>query len=163
MIIKEKTTEDNSWIVEYMEREWGGNFIITNGRMHYIEQLAGIILSENQKNIGICLYEEGNNECEIVLLEAFEKNKGVGTILIKEMISRMKNMNWRRIWLITTNDNLDAIRFYQRRKFRINKINKNGIDKARKLKHTIPLVGNYGIPIHGEIEMEYSNIEEKTD
>ncbi|MCF8564637.1 GNAT family N-acetyltransferase [Alicyclobacillus tolerans] len=79
---------------------------------------------------------------------------GVGTALISfvEQIANYSKM--RRIWLITSNDNLDALRFYQRRGYRITAISPNAIDEARKLKPTIPQVGYYDIPIHDELELE---------
>ena len=60
----------------------------------------------------------------------------------------------RRAWLITTNDNLDAIRFYQRRGFTIATVHAGAIEQSRTIKPSIPLVGSYGIPIRDEIEFE---------
>ena len=57
----------------------------------------------------------------------------------------------RRIWLITTNDNLDVLRFYQRRGYRLAAVFPGAVDEARKQKPTIPLTGFYGIPIRDEI------------
>ena len=55
---------------------------------------------------------------------------------------------------MTTNDNLSALRFYQRRGFRLVKIWPGAVDAARKsLKPTIPQVGQNGIPIHDEIDL----------
>jgi len=55
----------------------------------------------------------------------------------------------RRVWLLTTNDNLDALRFYQRRGMRI-----ANVHRARALKPSIPTVGEHGIEVHDEIELE---------
>ena len=63
-------------------------------------------------------------------------------------------MGWKRVWLITTNDNLDAIRFYQRRGFMISAIYKNALEFSRKLKPSIPTIGRYGIYMRDEIEFE---------
>ena len=59
-----------------------------------------------------------------------------------------------RVWFITTNDNVDAIRFYQRRGFTIAAVHVNALAESRRLKPSIALVGNYGIPIRDEIEFE---------
>jgi hypothetical protein len=59
------------------------------------------------------------------------------------------------VWLVTTNDNLDALRFYQRRGFRLAKLRRGAVDAARsRLKPTIPEVGSFGIPIRDEIVLE---------
>jgi len=60
----------------------------------------------------------------------------------------------KRVWLVTTNDNLAALRFYQRRNFNLVKIYPNAIRFVRKLKPGIPLIGNDGIPLRDEIELE---------
>ena len=60
-----------------------------------------------------------------------------------------------RLWLVTTNDNLDALRFYQRRGFRVADVRPGALDDARRsLKPTIPEVGRFGIPIRDEIILE---------
>jgi RimJ/RimL family protein N-acetyltransferase len=82
------------------------------------------------------------------------ERKGVGTELINKVIEFAVEVKARRVWLITTNDNIDAIKFYQKRGFRIIRIHTGAIDLSRKLKPSIPVVGNYGIPIRDEIELE---------
>jgi hypothetical protein len=60
-----------------------------------------------------------------------------------------------RVWLVTTNDNLDALRFYQRRGFRIAQVRPGAVDETRKtLKPSIAEVGDFGIPIRDEIVLE---------
>ncbi|MFP3471139.1 GNAT family N-acetyltransferase, partial [Micrococcus sp. SIMBA_144] len=59
-----------------------------------------------------------------------------------------------RITLITTNDNLAALKFYQKRGFVMTAIHRNAVEKARKIKPEIPLIGNDGIPIRDEIQLE---------
>ena len=59
------------------------------------------------------------------------------------------------MWLITTNDNLNALRFWQKRGFHLIKIYPSAIDKvSRKIKPQIPKMGADGIPIRDEIELE---------
>ncbi len=63
----------------------------------------------------------------------------------------LKN-NCKTIWLITTNDNLWAINFYQKLGYKLNKINYNAVEKSRELKPCIPLTGTNGIAIKDEWE-----------
>ena len=59
------------------------------------------------------------------------------------------------MWLVTTNDNLDTFRFYQRRGFRLTELRVGSVDKARRhLKPSIPSVGYFGIPPHDELVLE---------
>ena len=59
-----------------------------------------------------------------------------------------------RVWLITTNDNIQALRFYQRRGFELVAVHRDAIKESRKLKPEIPEVGMHGIPLRDEIELE---------
>jgi GNAT superfamily N-acetyltransferase len=104
---------------------------------------------------GMILYSICNGECEIVLLESFEENRGIGSMLTEETIKTAKACGCSRIWLITTNDNTKAMRFYQKRNFDMKAIHHDSISASRQLKPEIPLYGNDGIPILHEIEFEY--------
>ena len=60
-----------------------------------------------------------------------------------------------RLWLITTNDNVDALRFYQRRGFRLVAIDRDAVERSRAtLKPGIPRTGLHGIPIRDELTLE---------
>ena len=58
------------------------------------------------------------------------------------------------LWAITTNDNLDALRFFQRRGFEVKNFRIGGMAKIRLLKPSIPQTGCYGIAVRDEIELE---------
>ena len=55
--------------------------------------------------------------------------------------------------LTTTNDNIDALRFYQRRGFRMSALRPGVIDRSRLHKPEIPRTGDYGIPLRDEIDL----------
>jgi ribosomal protein S18 acetylase RimI-like enzyme len=149
----QKTENDNRAVLQIIKK-WGSDIIVTRGEIYKGEDLDGILAYKNSEIIGLGLYHIKNEECEIVLLETFEQNIGIGTQIIEKTKEIAKNRNCKRVWLITTNDNIDAIKFYQRRGFNISNFYKNAIDKSRKLKPTIPLKGNHEIPIRDEIEFE---------
>jgi ribosomal protein S18 acetylase RimI-like enzyme len=84
------------------------------------------------------------------------RNQGIGKDLISKMIEKARGIpGLKRLWLMTTNDNLDAIKFYQKRGFVLTAIHPNAIEASRKLGQDIPAIGCYGIPICDEVEMEY--------
>ena len=88
---------------------------------------------------------------ELVAINAFEKGRGIGTALIEAVIANLQGFDGLR--LTTTNDNLDALRFYQRRGFELSGLRPGAVDEARRLKPTIPPLGDYGIPIRDEIDL----------
>jgi len=64
------------------------------------------------------------------------------------------NAECRRLWLITTNDNLRALGFYQKRGMTLVAVYRNAMEAARRLKPQIPMIGQNGIPLKDEIELE---------
>jgi ribosomal protein S18 acetylase RimI-like enzyme len=153
-IVREKNDGDNSWIEEKLKENWGSSIIVTRRKKHELIDLGGFVIENSEKKLGICLYRIENNECEMVVLEAFEQRKGLGTALLNKLIEKGSSDKIRRIWLITTNDNIDALRYYQKHGFELVCIYRNEIEYSRKMKLEIPMIGNYGIKIKDEIEME---------
>ena len=104
---------------------------------------------------GVLTYVLGREECEILTLHAAEQWRGVGTALVEAVERIAAESSCGRLWLLTTNDNVDALRFYQRRGFRLAQLNPGAVAEARKrLKPELPAVGEYGIPIRDEIVLE---------
>ena len=82
-------------------------------------------------------------------------DRGVGTALIKAVIAAARAAGCRRLWLITTNDNLRALGFYQKRGFALVAVHRNALDRSREMKPQIGFIGENGIPLRGKIELEY--------
>lgn len=138
-----------SWAIEFIRREWGSSIVVSRGKIHDAKTLSGFVALEGNKPIGLLLYTRENNECEIVSLNSLIKGKGIGT----KLLQAVKNIPCRRLWTITTNDNLEALQFYQKRGFVLVTLYPNALEQSRKLKPEIPLVGKYGIPLRDEIEL----------
>ncbi|HEU4421411.1 MAG TPA: GNAT family N-acetyltransferase [Pilimelia sp.] len=103
---------------------------------------------------GVLTYDVVGDECEVLTLHVARQWSGVGTLLLAEAARIAAAAGCSRLWLVTTNDNVDALRFYQRRGFRLTAVRCGAIDEARRnLKPHIPLTGSYGIPIRDEIEL----------
>jgi RimJ/RimL family protein N-acetyltransferase len=102
---------------------------------------------------GLLTYSIDGRDCEIVTLNSVVGGKGAGGALVDEVRSRAIEAGCRRIWLVTTNDNLRALRFYQKRGSEMATVRRWAVDRLRALKPEIPLVRNDGIPIRDEIEL----------
>lgn len=153
--IRPATPADNTWLEELMAKDWGGLPLVIRGKKYYPSQLNGII-AENEKGIaGFLFYEIREKDCEIIVFEVFDKFKGTGTLLLDKLKDVAKSQNCSRIYLMTTNDNLDALRFYQKRRFHICGVHVDSVKLSRKIKPTIGMVGDYGIPVRDEIDLEF--------
>ena len=104
--------------------------------------------------MGLVTYRIEKQECEIITLNSFAKREGVATELLQAAEKAAIQSGCNTLWVITTNDNLDALRFYQRRGFRITKVHTDALKESRRLKPEIPKTGLYEIPMRDEIELE---------
>jgi N-acetylglutamate synthase-like GNAT family acetyltransferase len=148
------TERDKDWTLE-ITRGWGADFIVTRGRRVFPAEIEGFLaVDESGRRVGLITYEITGDQCEAVSLDTLERFAGIGTALMDRVCREARARGCRRLWFITTNDNVDAIRFYQRRGFTMAAVHVNALAESRRLKPSIPLVGCYGIPIRDEIEFE---------
>ena len=93
---------------------------------------------------------------EVTSLDSLRAGKGIGTTLINKVVEEARVKECQRVFLITTNDNLNALGFYQRRGFELSKLYRGVLSESRKIKPGIPLIGENNIPLRDEIELELS-------
>jgi len=134
--------------------EWEATDIIIRGKVIDGTKLDGFVAIDNNKIIGLITFIIEKEECEICSLNSFIENKGIGTNLINKVKEYAKQKNCTRLKLITTNDNIRGLEFYQRRGFMFSNIYKNAIENSRKIKPQIPIFADNGLPIRDEIELE---------
>ena len=147
-----KTPEEHQCVRELWENEWGGSQMVVRNQSYDLMEHQTLIATVDSTLVGACAIAITPDYLEILALQTCRKYAGIGTALLKEIETIGRTQGIREIHLITSNDNLNAIRFYQRRGFRFLTLYPNAIDEARKKKPTIPRIGDYQIPIHDEIE-----------
>ena len=130
--------------------------MIVHGEIFYPAELPGFVAEHDHEILGLITYQIKNNQCEVITLDSLKEDQGIGTQLIEAVKTKAVKTGCPRIWVITTNDNLPALGFYQKRGFKIKEIAINAVEKSRILKPFIPLTGYEGIPIRDEIELEMS-------
>lgn len=154
MRISELTDDDRIWVKERTELLFGGDFVVSRDEVHDPHKLPGFIAAEGSERVGLATYHINGDACEVVSIDSLCQFMGVGTLLLEkvERVARMHGCS--KMWCITTNDNLDAQRFFQRRGFTISNVRLGGMTKIRLLKPNVPKTGYYDIPVRDEIEME---------
>jgi ribosomal protein S18 acetylase RimI-like enzyme len=114
-----------------------------------------LLAEEDGRLLGLLTYVPDPPRCEVLTLHVEEQWRGVGTALIDAVAERARAAGCTALWLITTNDNVDALRFYQRRGFRLVALHAGAVDDSRaRLKPEITPLGDYGIPLRDELELE---------
>jgi GNAT superfamily N-acetyltransferase len=152
--VRPAVQQDRSWMAGVLSERWGSTEVISSGRRHAAHLLPALVAEANGERCGLATYRIDGDETELVTLDALDKSKGIGGALLEASIALARSAGCRRLWLITSNDNLDALRFYQRRNLRLVAVHPGAIDEARALKPAIPVVGDFGIPVHDEVELE---------
>jgi ribosomal protein S18 acetylase RimI-like enzyme len=153
LLIREYRTEDRVWAEAHLEDAFGGAEQARRGELIDVLTLPGFVAEQDSRPVGLVTYRIDGRSCELAFIAAFERHRGIGTALLAALVEAAAGCD--RIWLATTNDNLDALRFYQRRGFRLSALRPGAVDEARaSLKPRIGTVGEYGIPLRDELELE---------
>jgi ribosomal protein S18 acetylase RimI-like enzyme len=153
-ILRRLTPADLPRLRQFLIEHWGGEEIIARGNIYRPEQLDGFVAEDENEWVGLVTFFIKDDECEVTSLDSLREGKGIGTQLIDKAVEEARAGNCKRLFLITTNDNLHALGFYQRRGFEIVTVYRGAVNKSRKIKPSIPLVGMDGIPLRDEIELE---------
>jgi len=141
-------------VTSFIQDQWGSNRVVSKGRMFDPSELEGFAAVADEKVVGLVTFRVERDECEVVTLNSLSEGTGTGSSLLNAVRDTAIKARCRRLWLITTNDNLSALRFYQKWGLRITAIYPNALERSRMLKPEIPLLGREGIPIRDEIELE---------
>ena len=156
MLVTNLSDSDRTWVRDRTELLFGGDLVVSRDVVHMPAELPGFICVEGSERVGLATFMIEGDSCELVTLDALCQWCGVGSALLDAVEKAAAAAGCSRVWMITTNDNIDALRFFQRRDFRISVVRPNGMEAIRKLKPGVPSNGHYGIPIRDEIELEKS-------
>lgn len=154
LVIRPPRAEERAALATRLVERWGTTVIISRDREHDAAGLPALVAARGATLAGLATYALEDGDCELVTLDAYEQRQGVGSALLAALGALAAGEGCGRLWLGTTNDNLDALRFYQRRGMRLAAVHRGAVDRARELKPSIPAEGLYGIPIHDELELE---------
>jgi GNAT superfamily N-acetyltransferase len=147
----------------FISERWFSTDMIIRGERIDLTKADGIIAMENGDIIGLLTCIIRDRTCEITSLDSLKEGKGIGTALINQVIRLAGERGCRKLLVVTTNDNINAIRFYQKRGFDMARLYRNALAVSRKMKPEIPLTGENGIPLSHEIEFELDLANEKTE
>ena len=154
MLVRPLDESERPWLAERLEAGWGAVHIARLGELRDASVLPALVAERDGVPLGVLTYEVVGDAFEVMSIESWDEGSGVGTALLAVAVDIARAEGCRRFWLITTNDNLRALRFYQRRGMRLVAVHRDAVAAARALKPSIPLVGNHGIAVTDELELE---------
>ncbi len=154
VLLREIVDEDRAWLLDFLVEHWGGAQMVTSSGVHHLDRLPGFLALDGEELVGLVTYVRRGDDCEVVSLDSVREGQGIGTRLMTAVEQAALEAGCHRVSLITTNDNLHALKFYQKRGYELVAIHRGAVERAREIKPTIPLIGHDGIPIRDEIVLE---------
>jgi ribosomal protein S18 acetylase RimI-like enzyme len=154
MEVRHARPDERREVTKLWTERWGFQRVVSRGRLHEPMGYPMLVAIAEGRIAGALTYDSRDDEMEAVTVDAFVEGAGAGRALIEAAAAEARGRGCRRLWLITTNDNTPALRFYQRCGMRLAALHRDELERSRKLKPEIPELGLDGIPIRDELELE---------
>ena len=147
--------DDEPWASGLLGDGLAGRLQVRRGEIVDALDGDGLVAELDDRPVGLLTFRpDGPTTIELAALIVGEPGHGIGSALIAALLAEARRREARRVWVVTTNDNLDALRLYQRRGFRLVELRAGAVDRARaELKPSIGEVADNGIPIRDELEL----------
>ncbi|MGQ7279013.1 GNAT family N-acetyltransferase [Brevibacillus thermoruber] len=147
---------DRLWLGGFLREHWGSPHMVYGHGLQVFacDELPGFVAFCGEEPVGLVTYAIADGQLQVVSLDSVREGIGVGTALMLAVERVARDSGMERVWLLTTNDNLNALRFYQKRGYELVAVHRNAVEQARRIKPQIPAVGSDGIPLRDEIELE---------
>jgi ribosomal protein S18 acetylase RimI-like enzyme len=154
VLVRPLVAGDRSWTDVVLSRVWGSTSVARKGELVDAAELPGFAAIVNGKPVGLVTYAIRGSDLEVVTVHSEQQGRGVGRALMDAVLHRAQHLGARRIWLVTTNDNIRALRFYQQWGMDLVALNRDGVAISRTVKPSIPTIGAHQIPVRHELELE---------
>ena len=159
--IRAREPEDDAIVERLLRDSWGDTMVVSRGRLQDARLLPGFIAVDGGTLAGLVTYRvhKGSSpadglEMEVVTMDAVASRRGIGSALLHAAFAQAAGQSCRRVWLITTNDNVAAQGFYARNGMQLVAVHSDALDRSRQLKPSIPFNADNGVPIRDEWEYE---------
>lgn len=146
---------DGGEVSAFVRRHWHAPHIVVRGELYHPARAKGFIMRRGDEIVGLVTYLVQDDSILMLTQNSTEPGMGIGSKLVLRVIDEARRLFIRRIWLTTTNDNLQCLGFFQKLGFRMCQIYPDAASEARRtIKPELPETGSNGIPIRDEIELE---------
>ena len=146
---------DEPWATARLDDGLAGRLQARRGEIVDVLDGEALVAELDGRPVGLLTFRpDGPTTFELAALVVAEPGRGIGSALIEAFLHEARRRAARRVWVVTTNDNLDALRLYQRRGFRLVALRAGAVDEARAtIKPSIGKVADNGIPVRDELEL----------
>jgi GNAT superfamily N-acetyltransferase len=144
--------DERPWAAKVVGESWG-DVVIARRRELRPAELPALVAEADGERAGLATYLVEDAECELVTLDALTVGGGIGGALVEAVADAARGAGATRLVVITTNDNLPALRLYQRHGFVLAAARLDEVEVTRRRKPQISPTGYAGIPIRDELEL----------
>ena len=134
---------------------WGRITIVSRERSHPVGGLDLVAWETDDGAHGILGLDVKDGGMEVVILHAESTCTGLGRVLMEHAREKALSASCNRLWLVTTNANVNAQGFYEHLGLRRCAIHAGAIELMRRMKPLIPTHDEQGTPIRDEFEYEW--------
>lgn len=154
LTVRPAMPDDADYVRATLIASWSSTTIARRNELIDAAACPALIAEADGAPVGLLTYLVDERGLEVVSIDAQLSRSGVGSALLASAAEVARHVGVPRLWLVTTNDNVAALRFYQRRGLDLVAVHRDAVHAARALKPSIPVTGAHGIPIRHEIELE---------
>jgi GNAT superfamily N-acetyltransferase len=147
--------DERAWAAGVVTESWDET-VVSGGREYRPAVLPALVAEADGERAGLATYLIEDGDCELVTLDALTVGGGIGGALVDALVDTARAAGCTRLHVVTTNDNLPALRLYQRHGFVLAAVRLDGVEVSRRRKPQIPATGHAGIPIRDELVLERS-------
>lgn len=154
--VRDLEPDDHDWADALIAAHQGSRMTARLGELLDPLLLPGLVAEVDGARVGLMtVHESPDAGLEVLTLHASPRGTGAGSVLLETALQVAGASGHPRLWLVTTNDNVDAIGFYLRHGLRVAAVHAGAVDADRALKPEIPAANpDNGLPIRDLVELE---------
>jgi ribosomal protein S18 acetylase RimI-like enzyme len=155
MRVRPLLEDEREWLKAVIRERWNGGVVVGRGTTWTPGELPAVVaVDDTGSRVGVATYAVEGESAELVTVDALVRGVGAGRMLVEAVAAAARDAGARRLRVMTTNDNFAALRLYQRAGFRLTTLRPGAVEEARRRKPSIPVMGQHGIPLRDELDLE---------
>ncbi len=154
LTIRQAAESDLPWL-NSASQVVGGPVVVSHGVAHRLNDYPSLIAERHATPVGLATFRIAGAEAELLALAATEQWQGTGSALLAAVEKEVTQAGCRALMLCTTNDNTDALRFYQRRGYQLKTLHAGAFAEVQRIKGISgEVMGQHQIVIRDELVLE---------
>ncbi|MEJ2050480.1 MAG: GNAT family N-acetyltransferase [Calditrichota bacterium] len=113
LYIRPLLSMDRAWAADLVSLYFGAPCVVSKGVLHEAGLLPGLVAELEGKRVGLLQYNIQDNQCEVVILIAVRRRRGIGCRLVKSLFPVALAADCERLWAVAAANNQTARLFFK--------------------------------------------------